>query len=153
MSPIKVHGTSYYGRKRLGKRKIATVIGASKEKVGKTLNITQEDLEDSEVAVPDDIKQKALQFDRLMGLVKDKVLSTDNNHEKIRYLTSCPGEWSIKKASSYFEVSHYRYMIRKARSVCKDNGIFSLLIKKKGKSIEDVKEKVFMFFEDDENSR
>ena len=120
-----------------------------------TLNIDKTDLDPSRVAdknVTDELQQKAMQFDRLMSLIKEKVVNSSSYREKIQYLTLCPNEWSIEKASRYFEVS--QYMIRKARDFVKENGILTLPSQKKGKSLQtDVEETIRIHYEDDEISR
>ena len=111
ISPIKVHGKPFSSRKSLGKRKINSVMDAITEKVAKTLNLTKSDLDNTVIVGNEDaakeIQEKAAQFDHLMSLIKEKVLTCKTSCEKIQYLTLCPCEWSIDKCSEYFQVSQY----------------------------------------------
>ena len=83
-----------------------------------------------------------------MSLIKGKVLSCKTSCEKIQYFTLCPCEWSIDKCSEYFEVS--QYLIQKSRDFAKENGVLSLPLQKRGKSVgHEMKKEVVLFDEDD----
>ena len=113
------------------------------EKVAKTLNLPKCDLYNTtgdEVAK--DVYEKAAQFDRLMGSIKEKVSSCNTSREKIQYLTLCPCEWSIEKCSDYFQVS--QYLILRARDAAKENGVLSLPLQKKGRSVSNDTKEHFM---------
>ena len=107
------------------------------EKVAKTLKLTKSDLDNTMIVGNEDatkeIHEKAAQFDHLMSLIKEKILSCKTSHEKIQYLTLCPCEWSIDKCSEYFQVS--QDLIRKSRDFVKENGVLSLPLQKKWKSV------------------
>jgi len=67
-------------------------------------------------------------------------------------LTLCPPDWSIQRASKYFEVSNY--LIRKSKALVKENGILSMPNLKRGKQLtKETLNLVVCFFESNENSR
>lgn len=99
----------------------------------KSLNISKTDLNPSSVAdenVSDELQQKAIQFDCLMRIIKEKVTNSGSYCEEIQYLPLCPNEWSMEKASRYFQVS--QYLIRKARDLTTEYGILTLPSQKRG---------------------
>ena len=157
ISPIKVHGKPFSSRKSLSKRKINTAMEAVTGKVAKTLKLTKFDLDNTMTIegnedAAKEIPENAAQFDHLMSLIKGKVLSCKTSREKIQYLTLCPCEWSIDKHSEYFQVS--KYLIQKSRDFAKENGVLSLSLQKKGKSVShEMKEEIVSFYENDEISR
>ena len=155
ISPIKVHGKPFSSTKSLGKQKNSAMDTIS-EKVAKTLKPTKSDLDNTMIVGNEDatkeIHEKAAQFDHLMSLIIVKVLSCKTSRVKIQYLTLCPCEWSIDKCSEYFQVS--QYLIEKSRDFAKENGVLSLPLQKKEKSVSHkMKEEIVSFYEDDEISR
>ena len=126
------------------------------EKVAETLKLTKFDLDNTATMGNEDavkeIHEKAAQFDHLMSLMKGKVLSYKTFCENIQHLTLCLCEWSIDKCSNYFQV--FQYLIRKSRDYAKENGVLSLPLQKKGKSVSnEIKEDIYLFYENDEISR
>ena len=102
-----------------------------KEKVAKSLSIPLSEVQSSDDETVDDFKEKAEQFDKLLNLIKQKVLSSKSIQKKIHVLTLCPVDWSVNKASKYFGVS--KYIIRKSKALVKEKGILSNPEPKKGK--------------------
>ena len=97
------------------------------------------------------VMTKANDFDKLMEQISDK-LSTVSSREKVQLLTLTPESWSIKEASSYFQVSEY--FVKHARELETEQGILACPGKKKGKELPSrTIEAVNSFFEDDEFSR
>ena len=67
-------------------------------------------------------------------------------------ISLCPCEWPIDKCSEYFQVS--QDLIQKSRDFAKENGVLSLPLQKKGKSVShEMKEEIVLFYENDEISR
>ena len=98
-----------------------------------------------------EVQGKAYEFDKLMILIKEKVMSS-NKHEKVKLLTLTPDSWSRKKVAELFNVSEC--LVRSAREPKKKKGILDEPDQIRGKMLSDsTLTLVTRFFEDDEYSR
>ena len=79
-----------------------------------------------------DIKNKAEEYDRLHGAVKEKLV-TASNIQKLQILTLVPYSWSLKYCSEYFAASEY--LIWSARELKQRKGILAQPSQKKVKAM------------------
>ena len=86
---------------------------------------------------------KSHRFCRLMESVKEKI-SISSSQEKIKLLTLVPPSWTIKDSSSYFGVT--KSMIKKAKKLESEKGLFAEPNKKLGKKISEDMVKCILVF-------
>ena len=147
-SPIK--SVSARDKVGYGKRKLQEICNAVTEILGTVLSV-----EGNEIVCQErknkQCCQKSEDLDRLMGLIKDKLV-VSTNEEEVKLLTLVPESWTIREAQYFFAVS--QSMVRKAKSIRKEKGLLPNIDKRKGRSLSDeIVESVIKFYENDEYSR
>ena len=79
------------------------------------------------------IEQKAEQFDKLMGLIREKI-SHSTKQKQLQLLTLAPETCSRETIADFFGVSEY--LVRESRELFKKNVILAEIEGKKGKFLE-----------------
>ena len=133
ISPMKLHAVPSHSKFAYGKRKIVQVQSKLKQQsetiqkhVAEVLNVMPESIKPTERTKPSDyveLKKKANDLDILASLMKEK-LKVFNRKKKIQILTMAPRSWSILQTANEFDVSEY--MVRQARKIAAEKGIFEL---------------------------
>ena len=109
-----------------GKRKMRNIERAAKNKVAKSLNLT-----DNELDMPSSIKKtctKCDDLDKIMLSLKSKI-DISTKLEQIKLLTFVPSSWTRKETMEKFQVSER--LVKKARELKKREGILAEPNKKK----------------------
>ena len=154
MSPIKLKGIRRSDRTNYRKRKLSEISKGYKKKINSLLDLSDKELSDDN---EEDVKI-CQHFKTIMEKLKDKITCPINNlstTKKIQLLTIAPQHWSREQIVNYFGRDNItNYMVRKARELVKDKGIFSEPPPRKGKTFsQDIAEKIVQFFCDDRYSR
>ena len=97
-SPMKMVGKR--DRKTYGKIKLMTFQTAVKSKVAKVFDVSQTTFSDSSL----DSSSECKRCERLLDLMKDKCQSA-TKREKMKILTLCPEDWSVRKVASELGVA------------------------------------------------
>lgn len=149
-SPVKLHSLSSHRRVPAAKRKLEKAIEKLEENMAIAYGVGVSKLQNTELAEPTIVK-KADDLDRLTLLMKEKIkISTFK--EIVQILTMTPESWSREYAANFFNVSEH--LVRKARILKNEMGIFAVPSSKIGKKLsEEVTTLVENFYQDDEYSR
>ena len=99
ISPLKTKGLHYFGKAHLGKRKISTAMQCIKTKVGRSLNVDSELLNDEALKFKNEILNKVKRFDKMIELFVMKEKTEESTKMKIQILTFAPTDWSQTKKS------------------------------------------------------
>lgn len=152
ISPVALHGVAPHSRVHSAKRKLEQVIGTLKSDLSTVYKVDAEELTVSEsVHIEKEIKEKALELDRLHDLMKEK-LKKASTPDQIQIMTLAPDSWSREYCSKFFKVSEY--VVRTARELKNVSGILSKSAPKKGKKLSpETAELVVHMYENDEYSR
>ena len=126
-----------------GERKVSQVYAASAELIADVLDVSTDDITPYKSVNNAECCRKATGFDRLMESVKEKT-SISIRQEKIKLLTLVPPSWTIKDSSSYFGVT--KSMIKKAKKLESEKGLFAEPNKKLGKKISEDMVKCILVF-------
>jgi len=120
-----------------------------KTKVGRSLNVDSELLNDEALKFKKEILDKAKCFDKMIELLVAKMKTVESTKMKIHTLTLAPTDWSHKKVMDVFGVSEY--IVKKAHKLCSEKGILAVPEPKWGKSLpDDIVQLVEAFYQDDE---
>ena len=140
-TPVKTK-TAQRDRATYVKRKVQEAQAAIKVDVAQRLNVNPSELPTC---------QKCVDLDVIVKEIKEKC-STSNKATTLQLLTLAPSSWTIGKTANEFGVS--QYMVKKARALKKEKGIFPDVSPKKAKKLsEETKRRVIDFYNDDEVSR
>ena len=155
LSPLKLHAVPVHMKVGLGKRKLQQANSEMSKRVATMLNVEQKELsssnDTSHTDVSKEIYDKANDMDRLIQLMKEKMLIS-NKRQKIQILTLTPESWSLRKTAKEFHVS--KTTAQKARKLREEKGIIEIppaaVGKKLDKSIVDA---ILQIYHDDEFTR
>ena len=91
-------------------------------------------------------------FDQLKNVVSSHLEKEKSTKSKIQIMTLIPTDWPISKVEDTFPVSNY--IVKEARKVVKEKGVFAIPDPKKGKVLPDNTIKaISQIYHDDEYSR
>ena len=130
-SPVRLHSLSSHRRIPTAKCKLDKAAKKLEEKVASGYGIDVSDLQKDQL-INTEIEKEAADLDRLTLLMKEKI-KTSSFNEIVQILTMTPESWSREYAAKYFEVSEH--LIRKARLLKSEKGVFSLPTNKIGKKL------------------
>ena len=144
-SPMKMVGKR--DRKTYGKRKLMTFQAAVKSKVAKVLDVSQTTFSDSS----SDSSRECKRCERLLDLMKDKCQSA-TKREKMKILTLCPEDWSVRKVASEFGVS--RHLASRSKLLRAEKGILGEPECETRKGVgPEIEQRVVAIYQSDEYSR
>ena len=122
-SPIKLHSVPKHRGLAYANSKFEATVTSFKQSFAAAVGVQKEKIMEPEAPhLSRIVMTKAKDFDKLMEQIRDK-LSTVSSREKVQLLTLTPESWSIKEASSYFQVSEY--FVKRARELKTEQGILA----------------------------
>jgi len=134
ISPIKTHSQPSTSKSKTGKRKLETAFASMTEKVARALDVPVETVQPtSSFSFGKKIEEKAINFDKMMDLLAEKVKTLSTKSSKMQILTLAPQNWTIQGTAQFFNVSEY--LVRSARKLANQKGILALPDPKKAPGI------------------
>ena len=150
VSPLKLHSLSSGSKVKEGKRKLQRIEDKQLEttetvrkKIAKVLDVQESKLTSF---------NKAAEYDRIVGLVSEKLQTTSDNRMRVQLLTLAPRSESVTFVAQQFNAS--KYLVQKSRAVFGEKGILGMPDQYHGHGLsDDVKNIVKLFYQQDEYSR
>ena len=133
-SPVKLHGIPNHSRHIEGRRKLAQVKEKIEECVAGAYSIDKDTLCEQSVPTDPALEQKAKDLDRLIYLLKEKMVVSTRS-EKLQLLTLVPESWTSEKIMGTFPETT-QYMVRQSRKLREEKGILGAPDKRKGRKLQ-----------------